>query len=145
MTLLQLTIRLSNSSEAIDTGNPDLQFSPVDQLGDFSQDRRPRRLSVSHGLDAILCRSRKASNRLDPFRSDAHLEGEFDVINTEGIDKGVEVIVRGATKTLLDAFTISDRDDTVVTQPLIMSWTGQADHQFLQQGEFELIAKAEVR
>ena len=80
MTLLQLAIRLSNSSEAIDAGNRDFQFSPVDQLGEFSQDRRPRRLSVSHGLDAILCRSRKVGNRLDPFRSDAQLEGKFELI-----------------------------------------------------------------
>jgi hypothetical protein len=96
--LLSKVMGKKAGSEAIDAGNRDFQFSPVDQLGEFSQDRRPRRLSVSHGLDAILCRSRKVGNRLDPFRSDAQLEGEFDVIGTEGIDKGVEVIAKAEVR-----------------------------------------------
>ena len=128
MTLLQLAIRLANVGEGIDAGNRNFQFSPLDKLGEISQYCGTRSLSVSIGFDTILCRGLIVGNRLDPFRSDTQLESEFDVIGTEGVDKGVEVIVCGRTKTLLDALTVGDRDDLVVAQPLMMSRAGQADH-----------------
>ena len=87
MTLLQLAIRLSNSSEGIDAGNRDFQFSLVDKLGKISQYCGARRLSVSLGLDAIGCHRLKVDNGIDPFRSDTKLEGQFDVIGTECIDE----------------------------------------------------------
>src|SRR5689334_6279074 len=93
VTLLQLAIRLSNSSEGIDAGNRDFQFSLINQPGEISQYLSARTLSVSLSLDAILCHSLKVNNRIDTLWSDAKLEGQFDVIGTEGIDKGVKVIV----------------------------------------------------
>src|SRR6266700_4461021 len=128
MTLLQLAIRLSNISERIGAGNRDLQFSLVDKLSELSQYGSTRRLGVSLGLDAILGHSLKVDNRIDTFRSHTELEGKFDVIGTECIDKCVEVIVCGRTNTLLDALTVGDRDDTVVAQPLMMSRARQANH-----------------
>src|SRR5258708_10811094 len=128
MTLLQLAIRLSNSSEGIDAGNGDFQFSLVDTPGEISQDRGARPLRVALGLDAIPGHRLVVTNRIDTLRSDAKLEGKFDIISTEGIDKCIEVIIGGRTKTLLDALPVGDRDDTVIAQPLMVSRTRQANH-----------------
>src|SRR6266446_8689307 len=128
MTLLQLAIRLSNSSEGIDAGNRDFEFSLVDKLGEIGEYGGTCPLSVALGLDAILCHSLIVNNRIDTLRSDAKLECKFDVISTECIDTCVEVIVSGSTNTLLDALTVGDRNYTVVAQPLMVSRARQANH-----------------
>lgn len=59
MTMLQLAIRLSYVGEGIDAGNRDFQFSPLDTLGEFSQDLGTGSSSVPLGLDTILLDSLK--------------------------------------------------------------------------------------
>ena len=90
MTLLQLAIRLSNSSEGIDAGNRDFQFSLVDKLGEISQF-----ISKARGqMNLIDNTFQLLADQIVTMRSPKELGGQLD----ELID-GVEAVRTTARET----------------------------------------------
>jgi len=79
------------------------------------------------GEYAVLCGGSEVDDRVDPFRADAHRQGEFDVPAAEGVQDGVDALRRGRVDPVGHAVAVRQWQHSFFSQPLVVCLAGETN------------------
>ena len=98
--LLELFVRIGDPVERIGCGDIEIDCARNDQVGDFAEHRRCRRLGATFGLRADLGGFLEGDDGVDALRRHAEVDGELNIVRSEQIDERIDAIRCGIAQSL---------------------------------------------
>jgi len=128
MTLLKLSISISNLGQRIDLSDRNLEAAGRYQPSKLREYIRSGGFIAAFRLHTILSRGGEVDDRVDSIRSDAQLKCKFDVPSTECVNEGIDFTPGCSADPIFNSITIGYRNYAAIREPFVIRVAGQADY-----------------